>query len=110
MTNAEQSKRDYPMIGRLMDAAQAANLSKDEFEVSAFALLALAISRLPLARLPMRMCNLALAEMTEALARGWGGRDSRSVMLLQQERAGVKIAVAPERLSEALAPTISGSR
>src|SRR5438309_1630221 len=26
---------------------------------------------------PMRMCNLTLAEMTEALARGWGGRDSR---------------------------------
>src|SRR6478735_7938559 len=37
---------------------------------------------------PMRMCNLTLAEMTEALARGWGGRDS---MLLQQERAGVEI-------------------
>jgi hypothetical protein len=32
------------------------------------------------------------------------------VMLLQQERAGVKIAVDPERLREALAPTISGSR
>ena len=32
--------------------------------------------------LPMRMCNLTLAEMTEALARGWGGCDSRSVMLL----------------------------
>ena len=27
--------------------------------------------------MPMRMCNLTLAEMTEALARGWGGRDSR---------------------------------
>src|SRR6516164_9278280 len=52
---------------------------------------------------PMRMCNLTLAEMTEALARGWGGRDSRSVMLLQQERAGVEIAVNPERLREALA-------
>ena len=25
---------------------------------------------------PMRMCNLALAEMTEAMARGWEGRDS----------------------------------
>src|SRR5215470_5725891 len=59
---------------------------------------------------PMRMCNLTLAEMTEALARGWGGRDSRSVMLLQQERVGVKIAVDPERLREALAPTISSSR
>jgi hypothetical protein len=42
--------------------------------------------------------------MTEALARGWGGRDSRSVMLLQQERAGVEIAVDPERLRAALAP------
>jgi 3-hydroxyisobutyrate dehydrogenase len=55
---------------------------------------------------PMRMCNLALAEMTEALARGWGGRDSRSVMLLQQERAGVEIAVDPERLRAALAPAV----
>ena len=53
--------------------------------------------------LPMRMCNLALAEMTEALARGWGGRDSRAVMLLEQERAGVEIAVDPERLREAVA-------
>jgi len=53
--------------------------------------------------LPMRMCNLALAEMTEALARGWGGRDSRVVMLLEQERAGVEIAVEPERLKAALA-------
>ena len=50
---------------------------------------------------PMRMCNLALAEMTEALNRGWEGRDSRAVMLLQQERAGVQIAVDPERLKHA---------
>jgi 3-hydroxyisobutyrate dehydrogenase-like beta-hydroxyacid dehydrogenase len=50
---------------------------------------------------PMRMSNLALAEMTEALNRGWGGRDSRSVMLLQQERAGINIAVDPERVREA---------
>jgi 3-hydroxyisobutyrate dehydrogenase len=55
---------------------------------------------------PMRMCNLARAEMTEALARGWGGRDSRAVMLLQQERAGVEIAVDPERLRAALAPAV----
>ena len=56
--------------------------------------------------MPMRICNLALAEMTEALARGWGGRDSRSVMLLQQERAGVEIAVDPERVREMLAPAV----
>jgi 3-hydroxyisobutyrate dehydrogenase len=53
--------------------------------------------------MPMRMCNLALAEMTEAMARGWEGRDSRVVMVLQQERAGIQIAVAPERMKEALA-------
>jgi 3-hydroxyisobutyrate dehydrogenase len=52
---------------------------------------------------PLRICNLTLAEMTEALNRGWAGRDSRAVMLLQQERAGVEIAVAPERLKEATA-------
>jgi 3-hydroxyisobutyrate dehydrogenase-like beta-hydroxyacid dehydrogenase len=54
--------------------------------------------------MPMRMCNLAFAEMTEALGRGWGDRDSRSVMLLQQERAGIKVAVEPERLRAATAP------
>jgi 3-hydroxyisobutyrate dehydrogenase len=52
---------------------------------------------------PMPMCDLALAEMTEALARGWGGRDVRIVMRLAQERAGVEIAVPPERLPQALA-------
>src|SRR6202163_4278470 len=52
---------------------------------------------------PMRIANLTLAEMTEALNRGWGGRDSRAVMLLQQERAGVKIEVDPERLRAAVA-------
>ncbi len=42
---------------------------------------------------PMRICNLALAEMTEALNRGWGDLDSRVPMVLQQERSGVKIQV-----------------
>ena len=52
---------------------------------------------------PMRLCNLALEEMTEARNRGWDERDSRSAMLLQQERAGVAIAVEPERLRRSLA-------
>jgi len=51
---------------------------------------------------PMRMANLALEEMTEALNRGWGGRDSRVAMLLQEERSGVSIAVDPARIKEAL--------
>jgi 3-hydroxyisobutyrate dehydrogenase len=54
--------------------------------------------------MPMRLCNLAYAEMTEAMNRGWAERDSRSVMLLQQERAGIKIAVEPERIRAATAP------
>ena len=29
--------------------------------------------------------------MTEAINRGWGGRDSRVAMLLQEERAGVEV-------------------
>ncbi|MGH7097889.1 MAG: NAD(P)-dependent oxidoreductase [Stellaceae bacterium] len=52
---------------------------------------------------PMRVANLALAELTEGLNRGWGARDSRAPMLLQLERAGVEIKVAPERIEEALA-------
>jgi 3-hydroxyisobutyrate dehydrogenase-like beta-hydroxyacid dehydrogenase len=51
---------------------------------------------------PMRMANLALADLAEGLNRGWGDRDSRSMMLLQLERAGVKIEVDPQRLAEAL--------
>ena len=50
---------------------------------------------------PMKICNIVFAEMTEALNRGWAGRDSRSFMLLQQERAGVHIEVDPERVKQA---------
>jgi hypothetical protein len=47
------------------------------------------------------MCNLAYAEMREACNRGWEGRDSRVVMLLEQERAGVRIEADPERVKQA---------
>ena len=50
----------------------------------------------------MRMANLALEEMTEAMNRGWAERDSRVAMLLQQERAGVHIEVPQDRIDEAL--------
>jgi 3-hydroxyisobutyrate dehydrogenase-like beta-hydroxyacid dehydrogenase len=51
---------------------------------------------------PMRMANLALADLAEGLNRGWGNRDSRSIMVLQTERAGIEIKVDPQRLTEAL--------
>lgn len=44
-------------------------------------------------KVPMRLAALVLDELTEALNRGWGERDSRVAMLLQEERAGVEIRV-----------------
>ena len=51
---------------------------------------------------PMRMAHLALDELTEALNRGWGNRDSRVAMLLQEERSQLEIKVDQERLREAM--------
>ena len=51
---------------------------------------------------PMRLAHLTLQELTEAHNRGWGDRDSRSAMLLQEERAGAECRVAPERIAEIL--------
>ena len=38
---------------------------------------------------PLRVISATLEEMTEALNRGWGPRDSRVAMMLQVERSGV---------------------
>jgi 3-hydroxyisobutyrate dehydrogenase len=51
---------------------------------------------------PMRIANLTLAEMHEALNRGWAERDSRVPMLLQEERAGVQIKVPAEAIEAVL--------
>lgn len=51
---------------------------------------------------PMRLANLTLQELTEAMNRGWGGRDSRSSMLLQEERAGVEVRIDQERIARIL--------
>src|SRR5512132_182784 len=53
-------------------------------------------------RVPMRVAGLALEELAEALNRGWAERDSRVSMLLQQERAGVQIAVPKEQIRAVL--------
>jgi len=50
----------------------------------------------------MRLANLTLEELTEALNRGWGQRDSRAAMLLQEERAGIDVRVPPEKIQEVL--------
>jgi 3-hydroxyisobutyrate dehydrogenase len=80
----------------------------DKYEPPAFALrlahkdvsLATALGRE--LNVPMRLANLALADLSEGLNRGWGNRDSRAIMVLQTERAGVEIKVDPQRLTEAL--------
>lgn len=51
---------------------------------------------------PMRLANLVLQEMTEALNRGWGSRDSRAAMLLQEERACVEVRVPEDVLNAVL--------
>jgi 3-hydroxyisobutyrate dehydrogenase-like beta-hydroxyacid dehydrogenase len=53
-------------------------------------------------KVPMHMANLALDELTAALNRGWENRDSRVAMLLQQERAGIKIEVPEAELKAAI--------
>lgn len=52
---------------------------------------------------PLRIASLVHGELTEALNRGWAERDSRIFMLLQEERAGVNIAVPADQIQEVLA-------
>jgi 3-hydroxyisobutyrate dehydrogenase-like beta-hydroxyacid dehydrogenase len=51
---------------------------------------------------PLRFANLALADIMEAMGRGWAERDARAVMLLPQERAGVRIAEDRARIEAVL--------
>jgi 3-hydroxyisobutyrate dehydrogenase-like beta-hydroxyacid dehydrogenase len=53
-------------------------------------------------KVPMQVGKVALDELDEALRRGWGERDCRVAMTLQEERAGVSVRVPPERLTGAL--------
>ncbi len=79
-----------------------------KFETPAFALklghkdISLATAMAKELGVPMRLANMTLEEMTEALGRGWGEQDSRAFLKLQLERAGVEIAVDPERLRQAV--------
>lgn len=51
---------------------------------------------------PMRVANIALADITEAMNLGWANRDLRSVMLLPQQRVGVTVKVDPKDIQEVL--------
>ncbi|HEX9396901.1 MAG TPA: NAD(P)-dependent oxidoreductase [Burkholderiales bacterium] len=53
-------------------------------------------------KVPMRIAEAVLAEFNESMQRGWAERDCRVAMTLQEERAGVSVRVAPERLQGVL--------
>ena len=54
------------------------------------------------AGVPMQIGQIALDELSRAIERGWIERDFRVAMTLQEERAGVDVRVAPEKLRSAL--------
>jgi 3-hydroxyisobutyrate dehydrogenase-like beta-hydroxyacid dehydrogenase len=57
-------------------------------------------------QVPMPMANLTLQEMMSALNRGWGDKDSRSPIMLQEERAGgVQIRASDARIDEEINKT-----
>jgi 3-hydroxyisobutyrate dehydrogenase-like beta-hydroxyacid dehydrogenase len=52
---------------------------------------------------PMRLANMAYEELTEAMNRGWGTRNSTVGQLLQVERSGIEPpAVDPQRIAAVL--------
>ncbi|MFM7302883.1 MAG: NAD-binding protein, partial [Alphaproteobacteria bacterium] len=73
----------------------------DKYDPPAFALklahkdVTLAVTMGRELNVPMRLCQLTLEEMNEALNRGWENLDSRVPMKLQLERAGVAIKCDP---------------
>lgn len=63
------------------------------------------ISATDLARslnVPLRFAALTLADIQEAMQRGWAERDSRCVMLLPQERVGVTVREEPQAIEAVL--------
>jgi 3-hydroxyisobutyrate dehydrogenase len=56
----------------------------------------------------MRLCSLTLQELTEAMNRGWGDRDSMAYMVLQQERAGIAPIAVPQDAIDAVVKGLSG--
>jgi 3-hydroxyisobutyrate dehydrogenase-like beta-hydroxyacid dehydrogenase len=84
----------------------AANFLQGRYEPASFALqlahkdVGLATSLGRELGVPMRLSNLTLEEMTEAIGRGWGELDSRCYMALELERAQVTISEPAERVAE----------
>jgi 3-hydroxyisobutyrate dehydrogenase-like beta-hydroxyacid dehydrogenase len=95
---------EHGVVGRRRTFDGLIDVMADKFDPPAFALrlqhkdisLATALGRE--LGVPMRMSSLAMDELTEALGRGWGERNFTVAALLQQQRAGVSLAVNAEDL------------
>lgn len=80
----------------------------DEYDPPSFALklahkdISLAVNMGRELGVPMRLCNLTLEDVNEALNRGWENLDSRVPMKLQLERAGVAIKCDPAAVQAVL--------
>lgn len=78
------------------------------FDPPAFALklahkdLSLALALAREVGVPMQLTTCTFGQFEEAMQRGWSDRDSRTPMLLQDERAGVSPRVPAARLREVL--------
>ncbi|MFG1192400.1 NAD(P)-dependent oxidoreductase [Xanthobacter flavus] len=87
------------VVDRLADQFLPAAFDEVSFALDlAFKDVALAVALAQEAGVPARFTAMTLADMTEARNRGWGKRDSRVAMLVQEERAGVAIKVDRETL------------
>jgi 3-hydroxyisobutyrate dehydrogenase len=51
---------------------------------------------------PMQVADIAMQELEAALQRGWGQRDARIALTLQEERAKVSAHIDPQQLRDAL--------
>lgn len=80
----------------------------DKYDPPAFALklahkdVSLAVNMGRELGVPMRLCNLTLEDINEALNRGWENLDSRAPMKLQLERSGVTIKCDPAAVQAVL--------
>ncbi len=92
--------------GNLLNRVLPDTYFRGHFEPPQFALrlafkdVALATSLGRELNVPMAMSNLTLQEMMTAVNKGWGDRDSRSTMLLQEERAGVEVRIPETEIEE----------
>jgi len=51
---------------------------------------------------PMRLANMAYEELTEAINRGWGARNSTVGQLLQVERSGIELPAVDSKQVQAI--------